>query len=148
MSIWPLINEELNHNFEKLIIHKMKQEIKELEINGITYVPKSSIVNLAPDLEGKKFVLIRTYSAGVHFGYMESRTSTLAGIEVKLLQARRVYYWKGAATLSQMANEGVKYPAECKFTQPVQSIDLVAIEIIEITEKAFNNLNSVPVWQV
>lgn len=126
----------------------MKQEIKELEINGIIYIPKSSTTSLAPSLEGMKFVLVRTYSAGVHFGYLENKTSTLAGIEVKLLQARRVWYWKGAASLSQMANEGVKYPDDCKFSQPVQSIELVAIEIIEITDKAFSNLNKVPVWQV
>lgn len=149
----------------------MKTEIKEVEINGILYVPKeelkftsistdrlevagdifireSSIVALAPKLNDKEFVLVRTYSAGVHFGYLNKKESTLAGIEVQLLQARRVWYWKGAASLSQMANEGVKFPNECKFTQVVEKIDLVAIEIISITNKAFINLSNVPVWQI
>lgn len=147
-------------------------EINEVEVNGIKYVRKDSSVVVpvsenelkwneeyfvrksslpdfsAPKLDGMQYVLVRTYSAGVHFGYLAERNSTLAGIEVKLLKARRVYFWKGAATLSQMANDGVKNPSECKFTQAVESIDLVAIEIIPITEKASINLNKVAVWQV
>lgn len=143
----------------------------EIEINGIKYVPKSenyvtpigenelrwnneefvrksSLTTLAPTLDGMPYVLIRTYSAGVHFGYLADRQSTLAGIEVKLLKARRVYYWDGAASLSQMANDGVKKPSNCKFSQVVESIDLVAIEIIPLSKKAAEILNNVKIWEV
>jgi hypothetical protein len=91
------------------------------------------------------FVIIRTHSAGVHFGYLKSRN----GKEVTLTKSRRVWYWKGAASLSQMATDGVNVPKECKFTVEVESITLTeAIEIIPCTEKAKTNLQNVPVWKM
>ncbi len=125
----------------------MTTEIDEIVIKGITYVPKGTENVSAQPLDGMPYVLIRTYSAGVHFGYMSKRESTLAGIEVTLLNARRVFYWEGAASLSQMAMEGVTMPDKCKISMPVNSIDLIAIEIIPITEKAKNNLGGVALWK-
>ena len=51
-----------------------------------------------------KFVICRTYSAGVFAGFLESRE----GKEVVLTKARRLWYWDGAASLSQLAMEGTK----------------------------------------
>lgn len=126
----------------------MTTEIDEIVIKGITYVPKGSENQLAAKHEGMEFVLIRTYSPGVHFGYLAERKSTLAGIEVRLVNSRRVYYWNGAASLSQMAMEGVTKPNDCKISMPVTSIDLVAIEIIPITEKAKAILGGVKEWKM
>jgi hypothetical protein len=96
----------------------------------------------------KKFVIIRTCSAGVHFGILETKEYTPAGTIVLLSDAQRVYYWSGAASLSQMANDGVKNPLHCKFSQVVKSIELIAIEIIETTEIAEKNLREVKIWKV
>lgn len=120
-------------------------------INKEEYIKKSSITtNLEPadKLMGLELVLIRTYSAGVHFGYLKKRDSTLAGIEVELLDARRIYYWEGAASLSQLAMEGVTKPKNCKISMEVNSIELVAIEIIKITKKAELILKGVSIWKV
>lgn len=93
----------------------------------------------------KKYVIVRTYSAGVFAGYLESRE----GKEVTLSQARRLWYWAGAASLSQLAMEGVKKPLECKFPRAVDSIVLTeAIEIIDTTDAARKSIIEVPVWQV
>jgi hypothetical protein len=92
--------------------------------------------------------MIRTYSAGVHFGYLSKKVSTLAGMEVTLLNARRVYQWSGAMTLSQLAMEGSTKQDDCKFTMEVSKIELVAIEIIEITEVAANNFNQIKPWKI
>jgi len=90
------------------------------------------------------FVLIRTYSAGVHFGTLVSRK----GKEVVLKNSRRVWYWKGAASISQMAVSGVTCPLECKFSVPVPEIILTeAIEIIKCTPAAKKNLLAVPEWK-
>lgn len=96
----------------------------------------------------KKFVIIRTYSAGVHFGTLESKEYTPAGIIVVLSNTQRVYSWRGAASLSQMANEGVKYPNDCKFSQGVSRNELIAIEILDVTETAMSNLLNVPIWKI
>jgi hypothetical protein len=91
----------------------------------------------------KKYVIIRTYSAGVFAGYLESKD----GLEVTLTNARRIWYWEGAASLSQMAMEGVKKPDKCKFPCHVDKIVLQWIEIIDCTEKARKCLENVPVWE-
>jgi len=91
-----------------------------------------------------KYVIVRTYSAGVFAGYLESRK----GQEVVLSKARRIYYWKGAASLSQLSIDGVSCPLECKFPAAVESVTLLqAIEILPVTEKARKNIAAVPIWE-
>lgn len=125
----------------------MEQKLNEVEINGTKYVPKDSIKSEVVNTSGLKMVIVRTYSAGVHFGYLNKRESTQGGIEVELLKARRVYYWDGAATLSQLAMEGTSKPNNCKFPCEVNSIELIAIEIIPMTEKAVESLKKVKIWE-
>ena len=91
----------------------------------------------------QRYVIVRTYSAGVFAGTIAKRN----GQEVSMTNARRLWYWKGAASLSQLAIEGVKYPAECKFAVPVNVELLDAIEIIEVTPTARKNIEAVPLWR-
>ena len=91
----------------------------------------------------KDYVIVRTYSAGVFAGYLESRN----GMEAVVSRARRLWYWKGAASLSQLATDGVKYPTHCKFPCEVEQVTLTqAIEILPVTDKAKASIASVPVW--
>lgn len=73
----------------------------EVIINGVMYIKESS---QAKNLELMKYVIIRTYSAGVFAGYLKSRE----GQEVVLLHARRLWQWAGASSLSQLAESGDK----------------------------------------
>jgi hypothetical protein len=125
----------------------MEANINEVEINGIKYIRKDSVTtnNLASQVNGLKLVMIRTYSAGVHYGYLKSRE----GKEAVLLNSTRVWYWSGAASLSQLATEGTSKPNDCKLSVEVPEIILTeAIEIIPMTDKAITNLNSVKKWKV
>jgi len=89
------------------------------------------------------YVIVRTFSAGVFAGYLESRN----GREVVLTNARRLWYWAGAASLSEMAMCGTKLPAECKFPVAVDRVMLLeAIEILDCTEAAKISIEGVPVW--
>lgn len=91
------------------------------------------------------YVIVRTYSAGVFAGTLVSRK----GREVVLRDARRLWYWKGAASLSQLAMEGVKCPVECKFPCEVASVTLLeAIEILDVTAQARKSIAEVPVWKM
>ena len=56
--------------------------------------------------ESVRNVIVRTYSAGVFAGEFVSRK----GREVVLKNARRLWYWSGAASLSEMAMSGVRHP--------------------------------------
>ena len=91
-----------------------------------------------------QYIIVRTYSAGVFAGTLVSRK----GQEVELKNARRLWYWDGAASLSQLAMEGVKKPVECKFLCEVSSILLTeAIELLPVTKAARTSIAQVPVWQ-
>lgn len=91
-----------------------------------------------------RYVIVRTYSAGVFAGYLKSKK----GKEVILKDARRLWYWSGASSLSQLAMEGVKRPDECKFPCEVDQVELLeAIEILDATEIARLNIKNVPVWK-
>ena len=90
-----------------------------------------------------KYVIVRTYSAGVFAGTLVSRK----GQEVVLKDARRLWYWKGAASLSQLAVDGVSCPAECKFPVAVPRVELLqVVEILDVTPKARASIAAVPIW--
>ena len=96
---------------------------------------------------GKK-VIIRASRAGVFFGTLKDKSYTPAGTEVELENSRRIWYWKGAASLSQLATEGVKDPESCKFSVVVpQHMVEQVIEIIPCTEEAIKSIESVRVWR-
>ena len=86
----------------------------------------------------KKFVLVRTYSAGVHFGQLKSKK----GKEVVLINSRRIFRWNGANTLNEMSRRGIDV-SRSKISDPCLSITLTeAIEIIPCSPAAIANLES------
>lgn len=115
-----------------------------ININGEEYVKKSELDNvMAEKVDGLPYVCIRTYSAGVHCGYLKERD----GKEVELVNARRIWKWSGAFTLSELAVNGVEKPGECKFSCIVPRIYLTeAIEIIPMTSKAKKSIEEVKVY--
>lgn len=119
-----------------------KINVEEVVIDGATYVRKDSYAP-AEKLDGLDYVIVRTYSAGVFAGYLKKRD----GKEVKLLNARRIWQWYGAASISQLAMEGTSQPENCKFPCEVGEIDLTeAIEIVKCSEKARLSIKNVPIW--
>ena len=92
-----------------------------------------------------KFKLVRTFSAGVFFGEIISRK----GKEVVMKNARRIWYWDGAATLSQLAQSGTTKPQNCKFPEPVSRVVLTeVIEILDVTPAAAKTIEAVPTWKM
>ena len=92
---------------------------------------------------GKK-VIIRGDRSGVEFGELVEHK----GREVTLKDARRIWFWAGAASLSQLAKDGTTNPSSCKFTVTVDSITFLdAIEIIPCTDKAIKSIEDVEVWK-
>ena len=113
-----------------------------LKIDDVEYVRKDSFSTTT--LDGMPYKIVRTLSAGVFAGFIESRN----GQEVVLRQARRIWYWTGAASLSQLATDGTSKPAQCKFPVAVDKVELLqAIEILDVTAVAKQSIESVPVWK-
>ncbi len=91
----------------------------------------------------KKKVIVRGNRSGVFFGELVERN----GSEVKLTNCRRLWYWDGAASISQLAVNGTTNPSECKFTVMVPEIEILdAIEIIPCSNESVKSIKSVPVW--
>jgi hypothetical protein len=91
-----------------------------------------------------KVCVVRTYSAGVFIGLVAQRE----GKEALLKNARRIWYWSGAASLSQLAMEGTKDPENCKFPKAVDEVLLTeCIEFIPATDAAIASIDAVPVWK-
>jgi hypothetical protein len=123
---------------------EMSVELNEIEINGIKYVKKGTEQAQAVNTDGLEYVIVRTYSAGVHAGFLKSQ----GGKQVDLVNSRRLWYWSGAASLSQLAMEGVKNPDDCKFPCVVPKITLTeSIEIIPCTQEAFDSIEGVKIWK-
>ena len=94
--------------------------------------------------EGKK-VIIRADRAGVFVGTLKNKN----GSEVTLTNCRRLWYWDGAASISQLAVDGVTKPNNCKFTVAVEEILVMdTIEIIPCTKKAIKSIEGVKAWKM
>lgn len=92
-----------------------------------------------------KYVLVRGESSGIFAGTLKAKD----GREVELTECRRIWYWEGAASISQMAIVGTKKPQECKFPAPVASIVITdVIEIIPCTAKAEASIKAVKEWKM
>ncbi len=111
-----------------------------ITVNGVVYVPQLVAMEFLDDMP---YVIVRTYSAGVFAGYLKHRDAK----EVELVHARRLWYWSGAASLSQLAIDGTSNPGDCKFPCEVASVTLTeAIEILTVTAKARTSIQQVTIW--
>lgn len=94
--------------------------------------------------ENKNYVIVRGDRSGVFFGELKERT----GQEVELLNARKLWYWDGAAAVEQIAKDGVARPGNCKFTVTVEEITITdAIQILPCTNVAAENIMAVKEWK-
>jgi len=111
--------------------------MNEIVINGETYVKK-----ILPT--ESQYKIVRTLSAGVFAGYIESRN----GQEVIMTNARRLWYWAGAASLSQLAMQGTSCPNECKFPCSVDRVELLqVIEILDVSLIAKKSIEETIEWK-
>ena len=115
----------------------MKTETLELAIRiANALIAEVGVQNWKPDSRVGQHVIVRTFSAGVHFGRLKSRNGT----EATLSDARRIWSWKGANTLNEIATKGID-PSASNVSQPVPEIDLTnVIEVIPLSEAARSNL--------
>ena len=94
-------------------------------------------------MENKTYFIIRSNGSGVWAANIKERD----GDTVTLTDARRIWYWSGARSLSQLAMEGTKNPGNCNFAMPVDEVMVFnVLEIIKCTDEAENNIKGVSMW--
>lgn len=90
------------------------------------------------------YVIVRADRAGVFAGTLLEKQGT----EVVMADVRRIWYWDGAASLSQMAISGVSKPENCKFPEALKKILVLGvIEVIPCTKEARKSIEGVPIWK-
>ena len=109
--------------------------MKEIELNGKKYVEKDNVI-MHEQKDGMEYCIVRTYSAGVFAGWIDTKDKSMCQ---EVFEARRLWRWWSEFTLSALAMHGGKTgkEAENKYAMPVPRIILKEIiEIIPCTEKA------------
>jgi len=97
--------------------------------------------NFVDAYEGK-YVIVRSYESGVHFGKIKYYDPTTR--HVLLEDSRRLWYWRGF-TLSYCANHGMA-DDQAKLSEFVKELIITGvIELIPCSEKAINNMKDYPV---
>lgn len=97
-----------------------------------------------PDTTNGRYVIIRSRDAGCFAGELVSRN----GDSVILKNSRRLWYWAGAASLSELAVSGTSNPKQCKFPEAIQNHEILGvIEIIDATSVGRASIEAVPVWR-
>ena len=95
----------------------------------------------------ENYVIVRADRAGVFFGQLVKKE----GSEVTLNKCRKLYFWKNACAVEQLALDGVleSTKSECKFTVTVDNLTIANwIQIIPCSEKAIKNIQSVKEWKI
>ena len=101
-------------------------------------------INVENETTKEKYVIIRANTAGCFAGYLVSQK----GDVVTLRDSRRLWYWEGAASLSQLAQSGTTKPSKCKFPEAVAEHQILGvIEILTVTDGAKGTIEAVPVWR-
>ena len=94
-----------------------------------------------------RYVIVRTYAMGVFAGELDPKSTETLKI---LTDARRIWYWSGAASLSQLAIDGISDPGNCKFPEAVSRVELTSprgFEVLDVTEKARKSIEDVKPWR-
>ncbi len=88
-------------------------------------------------------VLVRGVQSGVYFGTLVERN----GQEVEMKDVRNIWWWNGANTLLDLAENGARNTSDCRFSNKVNSIVLTDVcEIVPCSEKAIKAIEGVKEW--
>ena len=93
-----------------------------------------------------KYVIVRAERAGVFAGTLVKQEGDNED-RITLTNARRLWYWDGSASLSQLAKFGTSKPNDCKFPAEVDRVQLLRVfEIIECSKEGEKSIKDVPIW--
>jgi len=91
----------------------------------------------------EKYVIVRSHLAGVFFGILKQKNKN----EITLKNARKFYYFSGANTVEDLANQGALNIVNCKLTAEVSEIVISDfVQILPCTKEAINQIKTIPTW--
>lgn len=117
---------------------------KTMMIDDEKYIQESDIQQgqRVTNTDGMVYAIVCCERSGIFAGYIENQEDC----QVALVNARRIKYWSGAASITQLALQGTSKPTDCLFsiTHDVRVLD--ACSITECTEKGMESIQAVKDW--
>ena len=125
-------------SIENLTIKEAKEKIEEYKELLTMFNMSEDVVESNNMDEGytDKYVIVRTYSAGVWFGKILQKSNN----EVILGEARRMYYWKAKQSISLSAVAKYGLSTESRICPEVEKVWLQPIELIDCTSNVINEI--------
>lgn len=91
-----------------------------------------------------QYCLVRSTKAGVFAGIVENNERGTVVVK----DARRIWYWSGASSLSELAVRGPAHPEKCKFPCAVDRVQVHEVcEVLPCTDVARKAIEAVPEWR-
>ena len=119
------------------------RDLKLITFNGVEYIRKDCVQEESKEFKDLNYVIVRGDRSGVFAGELNSKKDR----EVELKNCRRLWYWDGASSLSELAEKGTSKPNKCKFPVEMKLVRILdAIEIIDVSETAYKSIKSVSNW--
>jgi len=117
-------------------------------IDDVKYIREDAVkTKQVVNTEGMPCVIVRSYDAGVFCGFIDNNDCVDDKTTVTLYNARRLWRWSGAASLSQLCVDGVANKNDCKFPCEVEWVVLNRVcEILPCSETAKRSIDEVEVW--
>ena len=110
-------------------------------INNKIAGSKCAIEN-AKETNESAYSIIRCDRSGVFFGQVES----LEGQTAKIKDARQIWYWEGAASVMQIAKDGIGSGSKVTVSADITVTD--AIQVIHCSKKAVACLRGFKEWKI
>jgi hypothetical protein len=138
----PARKKQAGQVLKKQQLSRGKRMSKSIIIDGVEYVKKTES---GCNTDGLPYVLIRSYSAGVHIGFLKEKTTT----EVTLVNTQRLYSWAGACSLSQVALDGPDITNDNTKISVCLDANTISgwIEIIPMTKEAQKKIKAAKIWK-
>lgn len=90
-----------------------------------------------------KQIIARIDRAGVFHGTLDHIDNDI----MRLKDARRIYYWEGALSVTDMAANGLRAG---KISAPVTTVEFMTSKVVELNEctnEASRSIESIKVWK-
>ncbi len=119
--------------------------IENIKIDDVEYVRADLLKQLPPNVDGLQYCVVRTYSAGVHIGYLKDFAIKYPQSGL-MINSRRLHSWDNACSLSQVATNGVG--SSSKIAMELSELYLTdIIEVIPCTVQAKEFFQGAKVWK-
>ena len=93
-----------------------------------------------------KICVVRSNMAGVFFGKVDKINDDRS---LLMSEVRKIYYWKGANTVEDIAEKGIQNCKESKITLTINTLLLSDfVQIIPASEIAIANIKTHPIWTI